>query len=118
MSEAELAQLFLQTAERMERRFDDRFDRLEQRFDLLEQRVDGLERSMWREFQRLDQKIDNLAILVEHLDAKVDLVAEGVLQVDDKLERRAGQFEERMAENVAETHALIRYTHAAIERLM
>jgi chromosome segregation ATPase len=61
--------------DRMERRFETRFDVLESRFDGLESRFNGLETKVDRletKVDRLETKVDGLETKVDGLETKVD----------------------------------------------
>jgi len=44
------------------------------------------------------------------------MLAEGVTSVDEKLDRRAADLEERMERGFAETQAMIKFSHADLDR--
>ncbi len=55
-------------------------------------------------------------ITIEHMDGRIDFLAEGVMAVDQKLDRRCDSLEEKVDSNFSETLALIRYSYAELER--
>lgn len=53
----------------------------------------------------------------EHLDAKIELVAEGVATVNEKLDRTAAELRAEMREGFATTHTLIHYVNDRVTLL-
>jgi t-SNARE complex subunit (syntaxin) len=61
--------------------------RLERRSDAMEQRFDAMERRFDKEFQELRQELRQVHVVVEDIQDKVQLTAEGVLNANEKLDR-------------------------------
>lgn len=55
-------------------------------------------------------------VVAERLDRRIDIVIETVAAVDEKLDRRTAEIEERMERGFADTQAMIRFSHAELER--
>jgi uncharacterized protein YceH (UPF0502 family) len=55
-------------------------------------------------------------VTAERLDGKIDAVAESVANVDEKLDRRIDDLEQRMERGFAETQAMIKFSHAELDR--
>jgi chromosome segregation ATPase len=52
-----------------------------------------------------------LAVAIEHFDQRFDLLAESIVTVDEKLDRKAASIEERMEHGFADTQAMIKFSH-------
>jgi chromosome segregation ATPase len=75
--------------DRMERRFEARFDGLESRFDGLESRFDGLEsrfNGLESRFNGLESRFNGLETKVDRLETKVDRVETKVDRVETKID--------------------------------
>lgn len=55
-------------------------------------------------------------ITVERLEKRFDMLAESVASVDEKLDRKTEELEERMERGFAETQAMIKFSHAELDR--
>jgi uncharacterized protein YceH (UPF0502 family) len=55
-------------------------------------------------------------VSVERVEKKVQLVAEAVAQLDDKLDRETDALREEMKRGFAETQAMIKFSHAELDR--
>ncbi len=53
---------------------------------------------------------------VEHFTKRFDLLAESIMTVDEKLDRKTADLEERMERGFAETQAMIKFSHAELDR--
>ena len=60
---------------------------MEQRFDGMEQRLDGMEQHFSQEIQGLRQEVQQVHVVVEDIQDKVQLTAEGIMNVNEKLDR-------------------------------
>lgn len=87
----------VQILERIEARVaahDARFDEVDQRFTAV------------------DRRLRESGVIAEDLRSQIQLVAEGVANVDEKMDR----FRADVARSFEETHALIRLGHADLDR--
>lgn len=57
-----------------------------------------------------------LGLTAEHLRGEIRLVAESVMALDEKCERRFTDLEGRMERGFQETHALIKFGYADLDR--
>ena len=57
-------------------------------------------------------------VTAERLDRKIDAVVELVTIVDEKLDRRITDVEQRMERGFAETQAMIKFSHRELDRRM
>jgi hypothetical protein len=55
-------------------------------------------------------------VVGESLSGKIELVAEGVGAINEKLDREDADIRREMREGFAETYALIRFSHAELDR--
>ena len=82
-----------QRFERIDQRFehmDQQFERVDQRFERIDQRFERMD----QRFERMDQRFDELKtdvrhahVRIENLDTTIRQVAEGVVNVEQKLDR-------------------------------
>lgn len=59
---------------------------------------------------------NELGVAIEAVHHRVDLVAEAVAIVDEKVDRHAAQFTETLERTTGDTHALIRFSYADLDR--
>jgi chaperonin cofactor prefoldin len=57
-------------------------------------------------------------VAAEGLENKIQLVAEAVARVDEKLDRTAADIREEMRRGFGETQAMIKFSHAELDRRM
>jgi iron uptake system EfeUOB component EfeO/EfeM len=55
-------------------------------------------------------------VVAERLERRIDAVAESVTVLDEKLDRRIDDVEQRMDRGFAETQAMIKFSHAELDR--
>lgn len=55
-------------------------------------------------------------VVAERVEKKVQLIAEAVAQLDEKLDRTSDGLEERIDRGFAETQAMIKFSHAELDR--
>ena len=81
----------------------------------LEGEIDDLHRHFERTENKLEGKIDDLHhhfdVVAERFDTKFDLLAEGVLNVDEKMDRNHAAIREEMRQGFSDTHDLIKYAY-------
>jgi len=58
----------------------------------------------------------HIDVMITGLDRRLEFVAEGVMAVDQKLDRRCDALGDQVDSGIAETQAMIRFSHAEIER--
>jgi hypothetical protein len=58
----------------------------------------------------------HIDVMITRLDGRLEFVAEGLMAVDQKLDRRCDALGEQVDSGIAETQAMIRFSHAEIER--
>jgi uncharacterized protein YukE len=68
---------------------------LEQRFGAMEQRFESMETRFSGEIQGLHQEIRQVHVLVEDIQDKVQLAAEGIMNVNERLDRHQEETRER-----------------------
>ncbi len=77
---------------------EQRFDGMEQRFDGMEQRSNHMEQRMDRMEQRFSQEIRQVHVVVEGLHDKIQLMAEGIMNVNEKLDRHRDEVSQRFTD--------------------
>ncbi|HXI11596.1 MAG TPA: hypothetical protein VNM92_02990 [Thermoanaerobaculia bacterium] len=74
--------------------------------------------------QRVEQKMDSgvtevrrhFDVTIERLETKFPLVAEAVVQLEEKSEREHDETRQDMRRGFAETQAMIKFSHAELDR--
>jgi chromosome segregation ATPase len=114
------------------------FDNLNERIESLNERIDNLSERTTAEFRQMrgetaaefqriatefkQVRAENAAAHVEtrrhfdstidRLQSKFDLLGDGLKNIDEKLDREAADIRAEMRQGFADTHALIRFSHA------
>lgn len=91
---------------------DERFAYLDQRFGAVDQRFDAMERRQDATDARLEDTRRHLGILIENLDGKIQLVAEGVINVDQKIDR----VRVELIGEIAEVKHLLRGSYSDLDQ--
>ena len=84
---------------------DQRFGAVDQRFDAMDRRFDRIERRQDATDARLQDTRCHLGVLIKNLDGKIQLVAEGVIAVDQKTE-------------IGEVKTLLTFSYTDLDRLV
>ena len=82
---------------------------LDQRFEDIDQRFETLDRDLK---VHIDDKVGEVRVLVEHLDTKIQLVAEGVVANNEALVAFRGE----VASQFEEVKAVNRLSYVELER--
>ena len=111
--------------EYLERRFeaiDRRFDAIDERFEAIDRRfeandgrfeaIDGRFEAIDGRFADNDNRFRELHILIEHLDSKIEMVAEGVIANGEALR----EFRVDVDRQFAEVKAVNRLSYVELER--
>jgi archaellum component FlaC len=96
--------------EGMEGRINERFARIDQRFERMDERferMDGRFERIDERFEKVETEARHTRVLLEGLDNKIQLVAEGVAGVSERLE----DFKAETARNFAEVKASFATQH-------
>ena len=91
---------------------DQRFEAVDRRFDAIDQRFDAMERRQGTTDARLEDTRRHLGVLIENLDGKIQLVAEGVINVDQKIDR----VRVELTGEIAEVKHLLRGSYSDLDR--
>jgi chaperonin cofactor prefoldin len=99
--------------EELRRLLEANTERIEKRFDAVDKR-----------FEAIDKKIDDTAavlrrhaeVLAEAADKRIDFLTEMVALLDEKVDRKTGALELRMDQSFADTQAMIKFSHAELDR--
>ena len=108
-----------QRFEAVDRRFDaidHRFDAMDRRFDTMDHRFDAMERRQDATDARLEDTRRHLGILIENLDGKIQLVAEGVINVDQKIDRVRAELKTELKAEIGEVKTLLRVSYSDLDR--
>ena len=99
---------------------DERFAYLDQRFatvlETMDLRFDAMERRQDTTDARLEDSRRHLGILIENLDGKIQLVAEGVINVDQKIDRVRDELKIELKTEIGEVKALLRVSYSDLDR--
>ncbi len=87
-----------------------RFDRNDNRFDAIDERFDAVD----ERFAGFDERLRRVEILGEENRHQIQIVAEAVMGVDDKLET----FRSEVADGFQNVHELLRGSHLELDRRM
>lgn len=86
-------------------------------FSAMEKRFDGMERRFGQEFQDLRQELRQVHVVVEDIQGKVQLTAEGVMNVNEKLDRHREEVSQRFDDLEAFVRASDRALAYRVSRL-
>lgn len=112
-----------QRFEQINRRFeqvDQRFEQVEKRFEKSDQRFEQMDRRI----NALDQKVDQFKeeiihqfhVISEGVISQVKLVAEGVMNLDEKFTREIASFRKENEQAHQEIMAMIKFSYAELDR--
>ena len=94
---------------------DRRFEAVDRRFDAIDQRFDAMERRQGATDERLEDTRRHLGILIENLEGKIQLVAEGVINVDQKIDRVRDELKVEVTTQIGEVKALLRVSYSDLD---
>jgi tetrahydromethanopterin S-methyltransferase subunit G len=101
---------------KIDQRFDQMDRRLEHhdtRFEQIDQRMDGLDKKV---DQFKDEIIHRFHVISEDVISQVKLVAEGVINLDEKFTREIGIFRKENEQAHEEIKAMIKFSYAELDR--
>ena len=107
-----------QRFEAIDQRFDAvdrRFDAIDQCFNAVDRRFDAIERRQDATDERLEDTRRHLGILIENLDGKIQLVAEGVINVDQKIDRVRDELKAELHSEIDGVKTLIRLSYRDLD---
>ena len=90
-----------------------RFDQIDARFEQVDTRAAGLKQHIDETARRIEVHVD---IAIEDLRKDIRGVAEGVLTVDEKLDREAADIRAEMRQGFADTQAMLRVSRNDLDR--
>jgi tetrahydromethanopterin S-methyltransferase subunit G len=123
MTDEELKRLLEAQTERIEKRFDDvdkRFETIDQRFETMDKRFETVDKRL----EAVDEKVDDtvaeirrqFGAFLEHFDRKFDGLVAALALLDEKIDRKTAAIEQRMDLGFADTQAMIKFSHAELDR--
>lgn len=95
--------------------FNEKVDALATKIDAVDAKTDSLATKIDAVAARAEEIADDsrhqLKLAVEHFDKRFDLLTEGILNVDEKLDRRTSDIDSRMEQGFADMQALVKFSH-------
>lgn len=99
---------------------DKRFDQIDNRFEQIDNRFAQVDKKFQQmETQLVEFREDTLHqfhLVSEGLTSKVQQVAEGVINLNEKFDRRIDEIRKEMAENQQDVLAAIKFSYAELDR--
>lgn len=111
-SEKNLDPKFTKIDQRFEK-IDQGFEKVDQRFEQMGQRMDGLDKKV---DQFRDEIIHRFHLISENVISQVKLVAEGVINLDEKFTREIAIFRKENEQAHEEIKAMIKFSYAELDR--
>mgnify|MGYP005832466181 CR=1 FL=1 len=111
-SEKTLDPKFAKIDQRFEK-IDQGFEKVDQRFEQMGQRMDGLDKKV---DQFRDEIIHRFHLISENVISQVKLVAEGVINLDEKFTREIAIFRKENEQAHEEIKAMIKFSYAELDR--
>ena len=96
-----------------EKNLDPKFTKIDQRFEQMDQRMDGLDKKV---DQIKDEIIQRFHVISEDVISQVKLVAEGVINLDEKFTREMSIFRKENEQAHEEIKAMIKFSYAELDR--
>ena len=96
-----------------EKNLDPKFTKIDQRFEQMDQRMDGLDKKV---DQFKDEIIQRFHVISEDVISQVKLVAEGVINLDEKFTREMSIFRKENEQAHEEIKAMIKFSYAELDR--
>ena len=96
-----------------EKTLDPKLRKIDQRFGQMDQRMDGLDKKV---DQFKDEIIHRFHVNSEDIISQVKLVAEGVINLDEKFTREIAIFRKENEQAHEEIKAMIKFSYAELDR--
>jgi chromosome segregation ATPase len=94
-------------------KIDQRFEKIDQRFEKADQRINDLDHKV---DQFKEEIIHQFHVISEDVISQVKLVAEGVMNLDEKFTREMTQFRKENEQAHQEIKAMIKFSYAELDR--
>jgi chromosome segregation ATPase len=94
-------------------KIDQRFEKIDQRFEKAGQRINDLDHKV---DQFKEEIIYQFHVISEDVISQVKLVAEGVMNLDEKFTREMTQFRKENEQAHQEIKAMIKFSYAELDR--
>jgi chromosome segregation ATPase len=94
-------------------KIDQRFEKIDQRFEKAGQRINDLDHKV---DQFKEEIIHQFHVISEDVISQVKLVAEGVMNLDEKFTREMTQFRKENEQAHQEIKAMIKFSYAELDR--
>jgi CII-binding regulator of phage lambda lysogenization HflD len=92
---------------------DPKFEKIDQRFEKADQRINDLDHKV---DQFKEEIIHQFHVISEDVISQVKLVAEGVMNLDEKFTREMTQFRKENEQAHQEIKAMIKFSYAELDR--
>ena len=119
MDENDFKRLLDESAAETHRRMDERFDQVDARAAETNARLDQVEARTAELKQHIDKTAAQMKLhfdlTAEDMRTDVQRVADGVLMVNEKLDREAADIRAEMRQGFAETQAMLRFSHSQLD---
>ena len=92
-----------------------KFDQVDQRFEGIDRRLDQVATKEELGSQLAETR-RHFEVVAERMQSQVRLVAEGVAEMSQRLDRRTAEITAKIEQESAETRAMIRFSYVQIER--
>jgi len=96
-----------------EKTLDPKLTKFDQRFEQMDQRMDGLDKKV---DQFKNEIIHRFHVISEDVISQVKLVAEGVMNLDEKFTREIAIFRKENEQAHEEIKAMIKFSYAELDR--
>jgi uncharacterized protein YceH (UPF0502 family) len=113
MAEITKKDIFEALNEFSEKTLDPKFSKIDQRFEKMERRIDVLDQKV---DQFKEEIVDQFHIISENVISQVKLVAEGVMNLDEKFTREITSFRKENERAQQEIMAMIKFSYAELDR--
>jgi len=111
-SEKTLDPKFTKIDQKLEQ-IDQRFGQDDKRFEQMDRRIDGLDKKV---DQYKEEIIDQFHVISENVISEVKLVAEGVMNLDEKFTREMASLRKENEQAHKEIKAMIKFSYAELDR--
>ena len=110
-----------------EKNLDPKFQKIDTRFEKIDQRFEKID----AKFEKIDERFEKVNsqisefkneiihqfhVISEDVISKVQLVAEGLVNLDEKLNRRMDNFEKRNEEQHKDILAAVKFSYAELDK--
>ncbi|MBM4307294.1 MAG: hypothetical protein FJ115_03760 [Deltaproteobacteria bacterium] len=99
---------------------DKKFTEVDNNFSRIDGKIDNLDKKIAQVDEKVDQKTEEVLhqfhIIAEDLGTKIKLVAEGVVNLNEKMDRNLDQLNKNMEQKHQDVLAAIKFSYAELDR--